>query len=740
MAADDSIFPLKEFTVVCGLETMYGGNVEFAAPDCRGIEGIDPPIKNRRIFLVWQVKNLGLEVEDFDCLYTEGLGQLAINGVVFEITPEFGCPGKEGRLKFGSVFDFLSDLSLCIPFGSIQNIGAGSINTGSQTSNAIAEQNLHWTSANAFRYVFWATGIDPIDHLNIADGIPKFKICGEFQVGNTWQFLKDIAQASGIELFVNCTGTLEGTKVRLPKDPVDCSIPQEAIITATQLNYNSNRYGSARVRGPKNDRHKKGFSRLNGKRQFELQHRDSSSYCYCAGICRVKTPIEFTNLIQGDQNGYFTFYDGALSSANWNLEQAQPGAGDVNLGLTWFPAFSGSSINYTQTDLIYDFAVYGWDQLQGEQHDEDYFDKMELMFDIFGDLGLQVPSYFVNSGANEDAGSKFRNRASSYLASEKDPYRCEIVVKDTCVSETQGCRIFEISNKFACSKAQLFHIGVLELLKEQMREDQWELETAYIARLRVNDVVNFRVPDSCNCDLDVICGVVRKITLDHDCSKPHSKMTIQIHGFSRIIENILEARDEDSDKVFKYSTDQLIPSTEDSLINNYWWFDPAISGPLNNIPPVVPTASNTVHAYSAEDHTQGFLLNGTPAQPAKVCLRLFNLQTRECFNNYELKFKKSQGDITVTQTNFEILDDPSNIGTNQVLTFVGGQQELVLTQFGGQPITAPLNILPTENCDPAHVVICFESTDCIEISDIRLCTCVEPSKWAVPCANIEAEE
>lgn len=388
--------------------------------------------------------------------------------------------------------------------------------------------------------------------LSLYAGIPSdlysvdfedFKILGPVNGNSTLAQIQLLAQAGLASMFVQVGGVLTIEKWKDHESPVEFVIPQEFVLDVKRASYNPKRDAIVRVRGaqvPKFDcgevpftdsktgSDQGGYSNIPGKQGM----------CARSGIPTPCAKIKIFNLAGRKNdllNARIAVSLGTVSKssskqiANGTLQT------EVEMTSSWLSEsctefnvmVSGRRRADGGEGLITDYQspVASREKAAGNY----WSGKAQEANLRYGVDGYPLPNNSFGSSygaSNVDTGN-----SDSYYKDQPSYSQVETLAIDENFSLC-GNSMSEVSNPYVYETETLFQIAVRKFQETKMEENTWNVETGYIQCLKINQVVEFDVPEKEGIPKRTIKGVIAGIAIDHNPSEDATTMKLTISDLS----------------------------------------------------------------------------------------------------------------------------------------------------------------------------------------------------------------
>ncbi len=418
------------------------------------------------------------------------------------------------------------------------------------TSKPISTQNFYQVSLSQildtiFRYYSGT----PSDLISLS-GISNTLIKGPVQGNDTMAELKLLAQAGLSNLFVQVGGklTIEGWKDQ--HSVIDLKIPAQAIISAEPSQLSRSNTTFIRSRGGS-------VSKLEAGERVLSQKEDvpsSGSKTVLSGIKTDRIEIKHNNLTGTKKD----IQNATELTAGAEVAGKKKNVSDGNFTRTYKPT-SGKSFGPEPTKIS--SLVVGTTQ---SKDSEAVFSKNKKVLNKgfskapnINNIKANVmrrsfPVAYSSFGKGAFGSDNFNNNfdEDGDANSDKSIFEeAEVICIHPNVGEC-GIKNETISNKYVVSKDVLFDLALRRYQEMELAANTWNVETVFIPTIKLNQVVEFEIPNIyTNTDpqsrdaVKKIKGIVGAISVDHSTSSEgeSTKMRLSISDVACLGKNLFES-------------------------------------------------------------------------------------------------------------------------------------------------------------------------------------------------------
>lgn len=397
------------------------------------------------------------------------------------------------------------------------------------------------------------------DYLISATNYYDYQIIGPVKGNSVLSELRLVAQAGFASVYTQVGGELEiGTWHDHTSLPY-YTLGADRIISCQRATYQPNRTSIVRARGgnlPRYDCGKVPFTDSKAALGDTPQGGGYSSFpgnqkqCQKSGMAQQDGDIKLNNLA-ADTND--------LKNANIDMENGDPETrtkiGDGHMEFKtkhedWIPTrksvLSGARDETKDKLLVtgnrrgdekqavftdYQKSVSSADDQRGDAERQE--DKSKIVGAKAKNANAPVPIDSFGKRFGKDTKSS-AGKNDSYTGNQPSLGAVEIVATDNSISAC-GNTVEQISNPYVFHKETLFKLAVRRFQELKMEENTWQLEIDYMPCLKINDCIEFTVPDHLlsqsiiqnNPSLArVIKGVVNGISVSYDRKGPKMNITV----------------------------------------------------------------------------------------------------------------------------------------------------------------------------------------------------------------------
>ena len=371
--------------------------------------------------------------------------------------------------------------------------------------------NLSFVLDTIFRYY---TGTPSA--LTCVNSFQDIRIKGPVEGNSTMSELAQLAQAGCANLFVQVGGCLTIERWKDHLSPTEFVIPPDLTFSAEPAQYKRSNTTVIRSRGASISKKDCGTTPISNNSAGPGQ----VTKCVIIGVPSPNASITHNNLTGSKEDILAGVEQSAEVSRIGNKRNVKDGSYSglyvKKDGSTFGP--DPSEINFlitanSQSDI--DEGVFGQYFGPGQGGaDGGFFNSLPqwlagnfpVPFSIFG-LGAFGSLPFIN-------GSQSYNNQSDYQADQPSFQQEETVVSSPNIDEC-GIKYEEIENKYVPNKEHLFKLALRRFQEIQLSENTWNVEVPYIPCLKLNQVVEFTVPSTEDCLVDVVKGIIGGININH---------------------------------------------------------------------------------------------------------------------------------------------------------------------------------------------------------------------------------
>lgn len=357
--------------------------------------------------------------------------------------------------------------------------------------------------------------------------ITDTRIRGPVEGTSLMEELRLLAQAGRAHLFVQVGGDLTMAPWKDHTSGIDLTITREWIISAERAEKGPTRTSLIRFRGAELTKYDCGLKPFTDSRESTNSGGYSGrpghfSLCQTSGIPTPVMKVSLDNLVANEQD---------IKNATWasdntavqKVEQVKDGGLVAEIAKTdgsWFD----------DTSSVSKVLVYGQHKDKYEHPDRRGRPDKRKVDKIANSIYSSLVS-FTNQGfppAHSSFGDFSGDRPSEdFHQDQGNPVQIETIAQTTYISDC-GIAQEDHENKYVFYREQLFNLAVRRFQELRMEENTWNLEIAYLPCLRLNQVIEFELPETAECGLRTVVGIVAGITLNYDAETPRATQQVTV--------------------------------------------------------------------------------------------------------------------------------------------------------------------------------------------------------------------
>lgn len=390
-------------------------------------------------------------------------------------------------------------------------------------------------STQQFNIVQVATVIDLIAdyYAGIPNTIRSFNpvnnfIKGPVEGSSTYEELRLLAQAGYSHLFVQVGGVLTISPWKGSNDPTELYISREWIISAEKADRTPARTSLIRFRGAELTKYDCGLKPFTDMRNTLNSGGYASrpgyfSMCQTSGIPTPTMKVSLDNLAANEsdiKNGIWS----SETTQVQEVERIQDGAIAVKVTKqdgTWF----------SDTPTSGKILLYGQHKDEETERAKTTDPRSKSNRDKTSNVVFSTFQSFVNKGfppTYSSFGGPAQDQTSTdYEPDQGSPTQIDVVAQTDFISDC-GVTQEDHENKYVFFREHLFNLALRRFQELKMEQNAWNLEVAYLPCLRLNQVIEFEVPETDECGLRVIKGIVAAITLEYDSDGPRAVQKVVV--------------------------------------------------------------------------------------------------------------------------------------------------------------------------------------------------------------------
>lgn len=482
---------IRGFSARYILNGDYSGSIEFVDPDCvdsAPCVGFCMPVRTSITTSLIRGTTESDEISAAikDCYNTSPFW---VNGLLASF--------ERSNKEFTSTYDFTSY------FEYLKNKAVST------------QQFLGVPLSTVFSAVFSLYAGVPSGLLNVASYKNNF-VKGPVEGNDLWKELQLLAQAGEADLFVQVGGILTIERWKDHTSAVELVIPDEVLISAERAKYTSPNTTAIRVRGASIS----GFAQ--GVRPLTNNELGPGSVNKCV-VSGLKTPVvevSFNNLTGKEED----IRNAGIMASNFNVFKEK--AKIVNNGFNAKIRNLSPNEFFGPAPKFSEFMIFGKvrsdidEKLGGRPaapNRNSGFSPSNIIQAV-RNYGFPVPHSSFGKGAFGSQDFNENTAGGAGLISDRNSLQqVETVLFDPQISVC-GISFEELENKYVFSKPVLFRIAARRYQEIKLAQNTWNVEIAYYPCVRLNQVVEFRVPPTENCPDHVVKGIIAGIDIVHSTS------------------------------------------------------------------------------------------------------------------------------------------------------------------------------------------------------------------------------
>jgi len=374
-------------------------------------------------------------------------------------------------------------------------------------------------------------------------------VCGPISGGNLIDEMRQVAQAGEGTLFVNELGVLRADSWKDNTDSTDTVIPDEAVRSAKIARNDAFLPSRIRTRGCFFSQYDLVVS-LNDDQSQQGPGTSGNSGTGATTKC-IKTGVPIENVEVKFSKVKATAKD--LKSAVFSVigfvvekfKELLDGAAKLDIvpGAGYLLKSADAPTAYEET--IVDIRGHkrkpreeDADELKHRPGKDDATrDKAigKMSEALIGKGGVMLPTFQLSKGPVGGGGTvnQSQHRSTVRLESEYSETQIEMVVTDPDLQTEFGIITEQIENRYVPSKETLFDISVRRFQEIKMERNSWEVETAYLPCIKLNDIVQFKTPLLQDGTQQTVIGLITALKVSYS-PQPLATMSMVVESFEDI--------------------------------------------------------------------------------------------------------------------------------------------------------------------------------------------------------------
>jgi len=385
-------------------------------------------------------------------------------------------------------------------------------------------------------------------------------IKGPIEGNNLWDELQSLAQAGCADLFVQVGGKLTIEKWKDHTSPVELVIPDSVMISAEKAKYTPPNTTAIRAKGASITGFTAGTRTLSNNEQGP----GAVTKCVQSGLKTPVVELTFNNLTGSEED----LRNAQILASNFNVfrKKAKIKGGGIqyiarNLNPSEFfgPTPKGSLFVVSGTvrsDIDEKLNPRATDKKKNSKRDPSNVLQNALNY------GYPVPMSSFGKGAfGSESFVEPEPTANSPIADRSSPQQVETVLYSPKINVC-GFSTEEIDNKYIFSRYLLVKLAARRYQEIILSQNVWNVDIAYYPCIKLNQVVEFNVPETKNCGVKKIKGIVAGIDVSHstaDDGTQETSMSLSIMDVSCL-----------GGEVF-FSENLVVPISESSNLGLTGW-------------------------------------------------------------------------------------------------------------------------------------------------------------------------
>ena len=340
------------------------------------------------------------------------------------------------------------------------------------------------------------------------------RVLGPVQ-GNIFTELQTLAQAGQASIYTQVGGKLEMGLWKDDASPIEFDIPEEAVISAEPAQYRYPTTTMINLKGASISKFDCGEKDL---KNDENDNPGKGKKCIISGLKVKNIKIDLNSLTGDEEN---------LKSAEILFNNNYTVTGKKEIKNKIISTKARKSVGFfgpITSELTY--RVKGKNRsATDETYNENYrankfWENPKGAYDVFMRLAArEFPVPYSSFGLGAFGSPRFISSNSSEGKNQNNPVETQLQQLETIIIDpdlnANGVSVESLENKYVYTKPKLFKLGVRRFQEIKMAQNTWNVETIYLPCIKLNQVVQFKVPETEGCTQKTIKGIVSGIDLDH---------------------------------------------------------------------------------------------------------------------------------------------------------------------------------------------------------------------------------
>lgn len=348
-------------------------------------------------------------------------------------------------------------------------------------------------------------------------------IKGPVEGNNLWDELQLLAQAGCADLFVQVGGKLTIEKWKDHNSSVELVIPDSVIISAEKAKFTPPNTTAIRVRGASITGFTSGTRTLSNNEQGP----GATSKCVQSGLKTPVVELSFNNLTGNEDD----LRNAQILASNFKVfkEKAKIKQGSLTARVRNLNPAEFFGPTPTSSLFLFSGTVRSNidEKLGGRPADKKKNSRRNPSNIIQSALnyGFPVPYSSFGKGAfGSEAFTENDSSGASPISDRSTAQQVETVLFNPKINVC-GVSFEELENKYIFSRYLLFKLAVRRYQEIKMSQNVWNVETAYYPCIKLNQVVEFNVPETENCGVKTVKGIVSGLDITHTTNQDGTQDT-----------------------------------------------------------------------------------------------------------------------------------------------------------------------------------------------------------------------
>jgi hypothetical protein len=353
-------------------------------------------------------------------------------------------------------------------------------------------------------------------------------VMGPVEGSSLYEEMRLVAQAGYSHLFVQVGGVLTVEPWKDDSNSPEVYISRDWIVSAEKAERTPTRTSIVRFRGAELSKYDCGLKPFTDARNAANSGGYASrpgffSMCQRSGIPTPTMKVNLDNLAANESDIKNGIWSSDVTEVQ-EVERIQDGNVAVKVVKqdgTWFD-------DQTTTGKILLYGQHKEDESEAstksQPQDKSRRTKTSNVvfstFQSFVNKGFP-PTYSSFGGPAQDQTS------TDFQEDQGSPTQIDAVAQINAVSSC-GIAQEDHENKYIVHREHLFNLAIRRFQELSMESHAWNIEVAYLPCLRLNQMVVFELPETVECGIREVKGIIASMTIDYDSDGPKATQKLVV--------------------------------------------------------------------------------------------------------------------------------------------------------------------------------------------------------------------